>query len=246
MILLTLDSLVRRYLLNRNLPIHHYLETLVHSATALHELNIRTLTKVNTVKLEVSSYGAIEIPSDMMDEIGVYEQVGGKLRPIPKTNGLMPLRNRDESGAFVPHENSIEASGETYDTNLAPFFYNSSDLGEPTGGYYGLGGGSNVVYQKFPERREIQLYGPVGSYVVLKYISDGNRADNATEVDTRASRAIHTFVDWQRSNNAAYKDSPEARTYYNEERLLRASLNEITETDILDALHKAYKGGIKN
>ena len=130
--------------------------------------------------------------------------------------------------------------------DTAPFFYNSSDLGEPTGGYYGEGGGSSTTYQAFPERREIQLAGPVGRFIVLKYISDGNRADNATEVDTRAARAIHTFVDWQSSPNAKYKDSPEARTFYNEERLLRAALNDLTITDIRDTLHKAYRGGIKN
>lgn len=242
MIYQTLDSVVRRYLLNRRLPIHYYIETLVHSATCLHELSIRTMAFVQTVKAEVNAYGAVELPSDFVDGLGVFRSVSGFLRPLPKFNGLSPLRNRDTDGAFAAYDTQSSED----DAGVAAWFWNVNDHGESTGRYFGAGGGSGAGYSVFPERREIQLYGVTDDYVVLKYVTDGNRADNATEVDTRATRTIHSFVDWQRSPNAAYKDSPEARTFYNEERLLRAALNDTDLSDIREVIYNSFKATAKN
>jgi hypothetical protein len=244
MIYQTLDSVVRRYLLNRRLPIHWYIETLVHSATCLHELSIRTMAFVQTVKAEVNDYGAVEIPGDFVDGLGVFQQVDGFLKPLPKFGGLSPLRNRDSDGAFTSYDTTL--SDDEVSAALPVWFWNVNDHGESTGRYFGAGGGSGAGYAVFPERREIQLYGVSDDYVVLKYVSDGNRADNATEVDTRATRTIHSFIDWQRSPNAAYKNSPEAQTFYNEERLLRAALNDSDLSDIREVIYRSFKATPKN
>jgi hypothetical protein len=60
-----------------------------------------------------------------------------------------------------------------------------------------------------------------------------------------ATRAIQTWIDWQRSPNATIKDSMEAKTFYNEKRRLKSLLNPITKTDILNTLRNAYTAGIK-
>ena len=45
---------------------------------------------------------------------------------------------------------------------------------------------------------------------------------------------------------AAMKDSSEARTFYNERRILRARLDDMTIVDIKNTLHNNYKATIKN
>lgn len=244
MIYLTLDSIVRRYLLNRRLSIHWYAEALTHAATCLHELSIRTMATVQTVKREVNEYGAIELPGDMVDGLGVFRQVNGLLQPVPKLGSINPLRNRDSDGQFTAYETS-STSENINDVAAASWFWNVNDHGEATGRMFG-GTGARFGYAVIPERREIQLYGISDPFVIIKYVSDGNRADNATEVDTRASRTVHSFIDWQRSPNAAYKDSPEAQTFYNEERLLRAALNDADLTDISAILFRSFKATLKN
>ena len=97
------------------------------------------------------------------------------------------------------------------------------------------------------ERRQIQLTDNFqNSNVVLLYISDGQRADNATQVETMAQQAIQAWCDWKRSPNAAIKDSYEAATFYNEKRLLRARLNDLTKTDILNIIRNSYTGAPKS
>jgi hypothetical protein len=242
-----LDMIVRRTLLERGVPIHWYSEFLFHGASALRELSKDTLKIINTVKLPLNSYFAVEIPDDAVDILGVSVPAGQLLQAVPKVDNMNPLRVND-AGAFVPYTNTdSEEEGQTFIGGLS-WFWNASDYGEPTGRFFGAGGGTRLNgYQVFKERRQIQFTETFTSAeAIVMYIGNGQSIDNASKVDWLAFMAIQSFIDWKRSPNSALKDSAEANTYYNEKRLLRANLNDLTTTDVIQILRKNFNATIKN
>jgi hypothetical protein len=250
--LLTLDIICRRWLLEKGLPVHYYLEALLHGSAAIRELAKDTLKIVNTKNLPVNSYGAMDLPDDFKDDVGVFFDMGSTLKPIPHKETLNPIRRYNETTSQfeVP---MIETNGTTFNgvnffgSSNFLWFWNINEYGEPTGRYFGAGGGTTLGYKVILERRQIQLSaGFENGNMILQYVSNGQGVDNATQIEWDAFRAIQSYIDWQRSPNAAFKDSPEARTYYNEKRLLRSNLNEMNITDIRNVLHNSYMATIKN
>ena len=246
-----LDMIVRRTLLERGLPLHYYSEILFHQASAVRELSKDSLQIVNSANLPINDYGAVDLPQDFMDDIGVSLPFGGLLQPIPKKDSISPIRIHDtDTGLFTPYvTNNINTPNATiYGYNPgAVWFWNINDWSEPTGRYFGANGSATNGYKVIRERRQIQLIGlPDTESVVLLYISNGQSVDNATQIDWRAFATSQAYSDWKRSPNAAAKDSPEARTYYNEKRAFRSSMNELTLTDLRNILRSNYTGAIKS
>lgn len=246
-----IDTIIRRHLLERGLPIHWYAEFLFHGASCVRELAKDTaVIPINTARLPVNSYYAVDLPADYKDVVAVTIPVGNLLHPVSKKDNITPLRTTDSTGNYVPYGDTELSDGETFfgiNTNW-DWFWNVNDYGEPTGRYYGAGGGaSSNGFKVFKERNQIQLTESFTSEeIVLLYVSNGQSVDNATRIEWDAHRAIQAWIDWQRSPNAALKDAPEARTYYNEKRLLRANLNDLTITDLKDILRKNYTAAIKS
>lgn len=245
--LATLDIIIRRTLLERSLPIHYYSELLFHGASAIRELAKDSLQIINPANLPINSYGAADLPADFMDDIGVSLPVGGLLMPIPQRGDINPIRIHDTTtGAFVSHETEDENTSYGYFPGGA-WFWNVNDWGEPTGRFFGANGGTSTGYKVVRERRQIQMVNisDIDS-IVLLYVSNGQSIDNATQVDWRAHSTIQAYMDWKRSPNAAIKDSYEAATYYNERRLMRAEMSDLTITDIKQVFRKSYTASIKN
>lgn len=248
MLFTNLDTITRRTLLERGMPLHYYTEFLFHAATCVRQLSRDTLKLINTVKIPINSYSAADLPDDFNDDLSVGFNVSGRIQNIPKKDSINPLRNKDDDGNFIPYTTTTTDNGlAVYGSNLNwTWFWNANDFGEPTGRRFGVGGGTSVGYKVVKERRQIQFTENIGEgEAVLMYISDGMRADNATQVDTKAWDAVNAFINWQRSPNNANHNSPEARTYYNERRLLRASLNDLTITDLKDIIRRNTHAAIK-
>ena len=246
-----LDMIAKRILLERGLPIHYYIEVIFHCASAVRWLNQDTLKMINVANIPVNDYYAIDLPSDFQDDIGLYYSAGATLQQLPKRYDLNPLRvNNVDTGEFEPQVNPTrDQNGElTFGFDGAAFwFWNISDYGEPTGRFFGASGGTTSGYRVFKERRQIQLADRSDAdSVILVYISNGRSADNATTIDWAAFRAISTYTDWQMSANATDDRSPEARTWWNARRHLRANLSDLTKTDILNIVRNSYKATIKN
>jgi len=247
---LTVDIIVRRWLLDRGLPIHFYAEGLFHVSTAIRELSKDTLKCINTANLPVSDYGSVDLPSDFVDDISLSFEAGLLLKPIPHKGNINPLRkHNDTTGVFEKQVTAedVQISNGVFYGSGAFWFWNINAWGENIGRFFGANGGTPTGYKVFKERRQIQLAeGFESGSVVLQYIGNGQSSDNATQVEWLAFRAITTFIDWQRSVNAANVNSPEARTYYNEKRLLRANLSTLTGTDIRNIILNAYSASPKN
>lgn len=248
-----LDTIVRRSLLDKGLPIHYYTEYLYHASAAIRELSKDTLKIIRSANIPLNSYNAIDLPGDFVDDIAVCIPVGGLLQPITKKDSISPIRvHNGTTGAFEQYANEANLDNNEltfFGINTSYFWYwNVNDYGEPTGRYFGANGGAyQNGYKLIKERRQIQLTGTfTGTDVVLLYVSNGQSADNATQVEWMAHSAIQAYCDWKSSPNAAIKDSYEAATYYNEKRLLRANLNPMTLTDLKQVLRENYTAAIKS
>lgn len=253
MIFTNLDILCRRWLLERGLPIHWYSEALFHASTAVRELSFDTLKIINVQALAVNDYGAIDLPDDFVDDISVCIPAGNQLVDIPKNDKLSPIRVHDATGAYVPYSTNQTQLSDSINNTIMGFpgswgwYWNVNEYGEPTGRFWGSKGGTSQGYKLIKERRQIQLTDNfIGSSVVLLYISDGQSANNASQIDTMAISCIQSYIDWKRSPNAAIKNSQEAATFYNEKRLLRARLSDVTMVEIKNIIHNAYSATIKN
>ena len=250
MLFAPVDTIVRRWLLEKGLPIHWYVEGLVHCTAGLGQLTFSTLKMVNTVPLKLNEYFAVDLPGDFVDEVAVCIPVGGLLQKISKNDAISPLRNVDSDGQFVNYTdlNNSERSSLYGISASWLWFWNVNDWGEPTGRFFGAGGGATSNgYKVIKERRQIQLTETFTSdEIVLVYISNGQSADNATQVDSLAQMCLQAWMDWKTSPNAAIKDSYEASTFYNERRLLVAALNDLSTTDVVNILRKNYHASLKN
>jgi len=250
MLFSNVDSICRRWLLEKNLPIHYYVEALFHATAAVRELSFDSLKIINTVPLKVGAYSEVDLPGDFVDDLAVCIPVGGLLQQIPKNDAISPLRNVNSSGDFVNYTDLNNSENTSlYGVSASwLWFWNVSDWGEPTGRYFGANGASaRNGYNIIRERRQIQLTETFTSdEIVLMYISNGQSADNASQVDAYAQQSIQAWIDWKSSPNAAMKDSYEAATFYNERRLLRARKDDTTITDIKNILRRNYIATIKN
>lgn len=251
MLFANLDMITRRSLLEKGLPLHFYLEYMLHHSAAVRDLAKDSLQLVNYVELAVNSYGAAELPADFSDEVAVSLPAGAELTPIPRKSSLNGLRNVDSTGQFVPWTQVTEdpVTGFFPGTPVGWYWYwNVNDFGEPTGRYFGLNGGVQYGYEIFRHRRQIQF---TDNFIngeckpILSYISNGQHVDNATQIDFRAFRCIQTYADWRVSPNSDMKDAPEARTFYNEKRLLRAEIDDLTVSDIRNIFYSSYTATYK-
>jgi hypothetical protein len=186
-----------------------------------------------------------------VDELGVYVPIGDGIYALPKQDWITPLRIHDtETGAFTPYSTTQNEDGSADFLDFPGiwnWYWNVNNYGEPTGRLFGASGGTQQGYKVVRERRQIQFTDNFqNSDATILYISDGQRADNATKVDTMAQQTIHAWCDWKRSPNAAIKDSYEAATYYNERRLLRARKSDLTKVDILNVIRNSYTAAIKS
>lgn len=249
MTLTTLDQITRRNLLEKGLPLHFYLEYMLHAATCLRELTISTLHIVRAKVIKINSYNAITLPDDFSDDIMLSISTGATLWVIPKRDDINPIRSIDSNGNYVPYPTVYNLNGMDfwgYNPNWV-WFWNINDLGEPTGRFFGAGGGDLRGYQVFRERNEIQLVGPCsGDSVVLLYISDGQSADDATQVEIVAINCIQRYQNWMTSPNRDNINSPEGRTYVAALRELRARKDDLTPADIKNIVRTNFKASMKN
>lgn len=250
MITTTVDIIVRRWLLERNLPIHYYLEGLFHASSCVRELTSDTLQIINSANLPVGDDGSVDLPMDFLDDLALCVPVEGALAPLPKQDWITPLRIHDTtSGQFVaPYTTTTSNAVNLFFGFPAAwqYYWNVNDYGESTGRRFGSHGGTRQGYKVIREQRRIQMSDSFsGSSVVLLYLGDGQSADNASQIDTRAMRTVHAWIDWQSSPSRVSNVSYEAKTFYNEKRRLRTLLNPITRTDIINTLRESYTAGIK-
>lgn len=250
--LTNLDQIVRRWLLENGLSIHYYAEGLFHASTCLRELHFDTLKWVNTRQLPVNGQFAADLPEDFVQEVMVGIPAGGRFQKVSRGTNINPLRAATQQGPYTSYIGATPDEDNDPQTGIlfgpATWYWNYNDYGEPTGGFYGVGGGAkNNGYEIIFERRQIQFYETFTSdEILLMYVSDGQSLDAASQIDTRAFSTIQSYIQWKRSMNRDNNFSPEGQSFWNNRRLLRARISNLSISDIKEIVRKNYKASIKN
>lgn len=250
MIWTSIDKIVRRTLLAKRLPIHYYVEFLVHATSCLRELTMDTLKVINTVELPLDTASNIYLPDDCLDWVAIGQRIGQRVRPVAQTNNITQLTNSNSAGATVPFGQSESAAIDAFSTWPAAFYWtNVDEFGEYLGRAYGYDteSASPNGFKFFREEGRIQFTETfTGGTAMIDYISDGQNLDNATRVNPYAHATIEAYINWKRSLNADNDQSPEARTFKHERKRLKARISGITIADIKRAVQSGYRLSIKN
>lgn len=232
----SLDSIVRNTLLQRGYPIHWYMEFLIHAVNCLRTLHFDDLRVINTVKLNVNDYSAIDIPADCVEVVGVGVQYGQKIRNLVPDGKINPLHNRDNDCKIIPYGNDDDGKKLVY--GLFPVW--------PSGSLWQ--GAYIDGFKVLPERGQIQLDENIGyDSVILQYISDGTCIDSLTCVDPLAKDTIDAYIKWQQKENSRiYSEGEKQRAqnfYTNQRKILRARKNPLTTDLVRRIFNKSATAG---
>lgn len=247
----TLNGITRSYLNRTARPIHFYARCLKYSSDGVSELLFDTLQIFNTVRLPVNEFFEAEIPADYIDKIEVAIQVGQFLRPLIQKDTLNHLANYDTStGSQITYPNP-QTSDDWWGITNQWWGVNINTNGENTGGYYGIGAGSEPdTYTIVPERNVIQLNQNLcNSKIVLIYLSDGSYVNSATRITPYAQKTVEAYIDWQyKLNSKSYGmgDAQQAEDiFHREHRKLRARKNDLTPELLERIINRSRKASLK-
>lgn len=251
--LITLDNIVRRTLLDKQLPLHWYIRFLSYAAACVRERHQDTLYFTKTVSLTLNSSFAADLPCDFESDVLVGVQRGQFVQPVTQRNSINNLVNTNSTGNPIPYG----LPGPEVSISNFPFFpgfmlfSNVNDLGEPTGRLFGANTGYvNSSYKIIPGRNQIQFNEQFpSSTAVLEYIPNSELADNLSRVDGRAFSTVQAYIDWmwkKHSRRSTGYEIQEAKDFFgNEWRRLRAQMANVSLQDIRQSIFKSYNQGIK-
>lgn len=258
MTVISLDAVVRNFLIKRGWPFHWYIQCLVYSKDCLRILAEDNLDIFNTKKLPVDpNTNAVDLPGDYLDYIDVGLEAGQNIKPLVETDHINPLiaRTSDFTPTTYGQLGLVNTNSVIYYGALYPYYWNTvfwNSYGEFTGRLFGFGAGAeDDVFSVFKDRNQIQLSEKLGvSNIVLKYISDGMNADAASQITPYAYETIETFILWQyKEHSRTYSDSEAERArqlYIGERKILIARISDLTSERLKRSFHKATYGAPKS
>jgi hypothetical protein len=255
MTLVTLDQIVRNFLLKRRYPLHYYIDFMVYAKDCLRTLSQDDLKIINTKILTVGSINEVQLPNDFLDYVTVGLKAGQNIKPLVESSKINRLENRSTT-SFTPETyalNPVNAENQLYYGAVYPFYQMVSwnEYGEPTGRFFGYGAGvQDDVFRVIPERGVIQLtealYAPE---IVLEYISDGNDADTASRISPYAYDTIEAYIMWQmKEHSRTYHEGEKMRAeqaYIGQRRILRARLSDLTVERLKRIIQSASYGSAR-
>jgi hypothetical protein len=239
-------------LLQKQLPMHWYLQFLKYAADGLREETFDSLKIIKTSRIDIDpNTFTAPIPCDYVDWVKVGVENGQFIVPLAEQKGINRLSKYDSEGQRTLFGNPGGGENALWSDYTTVCF---NDAGEFLGRQFGLGG-SNLAntFKELPERGEFQLHEQLvatNDQIVLEYISDGTCPDNATQITPYAQKCLEAYIDWQyKKHSRSYGLGDEQvaeREFYNQRRKLRGRLNKISPSDLKRILNKNYRGSIKN
>lgn len=232
MIFNSLDSICRSVLLRKNSSLHFYLDCIIAARDCLSILAMDDLRVINTKLLSVNAYGAIDLPSDFVDETSVDIMVGQKTMKLTPDDSISSLNNFDSSLNIIRYDESASSDMQLI-YGWFGAFGSLNQYGENLGRYFGGSGDNCYTYKVVRKRNQIQLNEALSiDDAILNYISNGIDADAATKVPPYAVQTIEDYILWQlkehrRDISEGEKQRAENR-YINSRLTLRARNNPLT------------------
>ena len=252
----SLDYIVKNYLLKKGYPLHWYMQFMVYAADCWRELTFDDLRIINTKILPVDqAINAASLPEDYQDYVTVGVMIGQRIRPLVPTNTLNPLTSLDVNQNFAQQDWTDTTTPPGSNENqlyYGAFTVHYNDYGENIGRFFGLGAGyQEDTFQVFKERNQIQLDQKFYvENIVLQYVSDGQSADAASQIDPYAIRTIQAYIDYQmklhnRTYNMGEKQLAE-NGYIKERKILRARKSDWSVERIKRIVQKNTMGAPKS
>jgi hypothetical protein len=243
---ITLDAIIRRSLGMRKLPLHYYLPVLLLAKRGLEDMHFHTLQKIKVVTINLDpTLRTGTLPEDFVEEVMVGVEEGDKIRPLaynPKLN------RRDDGGTPFP-----EAKLEDYNvfagtTNLIGHEGSYNEYGDYKGRNFGRTASSPDSYIVIPELNKIRVdYDSDIQSIQLAYLTLPAKVSNKSVIHPLAQTALYAWIDWQWAVYNKEKDQElRRRDYFNALRVLRASKNKMTTTEIKRIFRRSIKLTIKN
>ncbi len=246
---ITLDQIIRNYLLRRGYTLHHYLESLVYAKDCLRELSFDDLHIINTKLLTVNTDdNTVPLPEDYVDFCLVGVQVGQNVRPLVLNEKINRLRNYDDDfNAEFFNNPPTNSTNPIYYNYLYSYYWNLStfnEYGEFTGRLYGYQGIYTDTYNIIPERNEIQLNQHlVVDEIVLQYISNGLDATSVSKITPYAQATIEAYITWQHKQCSRHYNNQDRQMaemeYIKQRKILRARMNTLTIQEVKRILYKS-------
>lgn len=241
----TLDSIIRRNLAKRKLPLHYYSPILVMAKEGLDEMHFDSLQKLKVVTIAINTTlmtGAL--PADYVEAVAVGFETGDKVRPVGYNHRL----NQRNSGAAFEEKDPLYSLGTGFYIGgflLENFFneylgYNGREFGRPvtfTDSYTILREAGLIRIDNKSNIETIQLV----------YLSLPEKVSNKSVIHPFAKKALDSYIDWQWSAYNKDKDQElRRRDFFNNYRMLRSRLNDMTTVEIKRVVRNKFGLGIKN
>jgi hypothetical protein len=217
----TLRQICSGILLERGLPIHYLLTTLVSGVDALRELSQDEISFINTKIVYIDDNGSIDLPNGFLDIIGLGMGVGQNVRPLVPNSSINSLPNYTTNGTIAPYTTNGDNNGLTY--NYPTWYGYGGNYWY--GGAFAYTGNYSDSFKLLRDDNRIQLNeGMIGdTEAILEYISDGMNADAATKIHPHAYQAIKVYIEWKMDRNPNGE-----RMFNNERQKIRARRNDLT------------------
>ena len=247
----SLNAITRSALFQKRKPVHYYARFLKWHSDCLRELLFDTIQITNTVRIPLDDFNEAELPADYVDFCSIGVQAGQWIRPLIQKDTLNPMINFDtDDGSQIIYP---EITDETNEFGLPVQWWgiNTNTRGENTGGYYGIGAGSEPdTYTIVEERNVIKVNQRVAdTKIVLRYISDGSFTNAATQITPYAQKTIEAYGDWQykaTSKSFGAGDAQLAKRYFDRQHeILRARKNDLTPELLIRIINRHRKASIQ-
>jgi hypothetical protein len=248
---ITLNYCTRSYLNKTQRPIHYYARCLKYASDGIKELLYDSLRITNIVRIPVNGFYEVQLPDDFIDWVAVGLQVGQWKRPLIMKNSLNQLPNWDTATGTQINYPSPEIADQFWWGEINWWGVNINTNGEDTGGYYGIGAGSEPdTFTIDFKNNVIRLNQCIkDSKIILEYVGDGSFCNSASQITPYAESTINAYIDWQyKLNSKSYGmgDASQAeRIFYNELRKLRARNNDLNPDQVERIINRWRKASLK-
>jgi hypothetical protein len=241
---INIDSIVRRNLAKRRLPLHYYGPMLVMAKDVLEELHFDSLQKTKIIEITLDSNKQGDLPVDFVDEVIVGFEVGDKVRPLGFSDQLNKKTTSDpfeQAADIYSLGTGLGVSGILLESYYNEYLgYNGRNFGRPvtfTDSYTILRDTGKIRLDNKTEITKIHLV----------YLTLPEKISNKSVIHPFAKKALDTGIDWEWAKYNKDKDQMLRRAdFYNERRIVNARKNKMTTTEIKRAVRKSFMLAIKN
>tara|TARA_R110000772_G_scaffold155490_6_gene266582 strand:+ start:144 stop:914 length:771 start_codon:yes stop_codon:yes gene_type:complete len=255
MVNMTLDQVVREYLIEHALPDHKYFQALQLGISCIRELNFDVTGSPVVVNLPVNEDDTVDLPDDYINYIRIgFCDKYGDFKELGKNKSICLNRTLDDCGAITTPTVDPNATSGTYlgVRGSSEYYATHFRNGEATGRFYGLGGGNNVnggfkidtVYSQI----QLDCYGG-GDTITLEYLSNPEKSKGNFIVIPFAIETVKNWIGWRLNLNnpnvPAVSTQMRERLYIKSNKILRARMKKNTVQDILQSFRKANKAAPK-